>query len=53
MTKKQIDRALLKLFNVEDWVIPRCAMSPLLYHYVQALWAKSPEGRREIKNRGW
>lgn len=41
LTKRQLDRALLSLFNVEESVIPRCAMRIKLYFYAQALWEKS------------
>ena len=49
LTRKQLDRALLKLFCVEDAVIPRRAVSLKLYEYMWDLWVRTPKGRREYE----
>lgn len=52
LTRAQLDRALLKLFDEEGtgWV-PRCYMPRNLYEYVHALWARSLKGQRELWGR--
>ena len=52
MTKKQLDRALLKMFNQEEPCV-RGHMPPILYDYAWKLWAKSRKGQREIAANPW
>lgn len=51
MTRKQLDRAILKLYNANEPKIPRCVFPGNLYDYAWNLWAKSPGGRRELARR--
>lgn len=48
LSKAGLDRAILRLFNTENPVIPRVAMTHGLYDYAWNMWAKSRAGRREL-----
>ncbi len=48
MTRKQLDRAILRLFNDDRVNIPRVLFPSNLYEYAHALWSKSAAGRREL-----
>lgn len=49
MTRKQLDRALIKLFDCQVEAIPRTRFSRSLYDYVQAKWARTERGRAWLK----
>lgn len=51
MTRQQMERELLRLFNVNDDVIPRTAMTLLAYDYAWHLWSQTARGKRELANR--
>jgi hypothetical protein len=50
VTRKQLDRAILKLFNMEAPVV-RHLLPVNLYDYGHALWSKTKQGRRELAKR--
>jgi hypothetical protein len=51
MTRRQLDRAILKLFNEEREHIPRVLFPMNLYNYAHDLYKRSSTGRRELKRR--
>jgi len=52
VTRKQLDRALLKMFNVDGDDPPRCQFPNNLYDYAWGLWARSKRGRAVLAARG-
>lgn len=48
MTRKQLDRALIKLFKEDREIVPRVAFPSSLYSYVWALWSRTKQGRRSV-----
>jgi hypothetical protein len=46
MTRKQLDRAILALFNMDEPCV-RSVMPANLYDYAWGLWSKTKQGARE------
>ncbi len=49
LTTRQMERALLRLFNEDAPVIPRLHMSDPVYSYVRRLWLRTKRGRDAMR----